>query len=537
MSRGFLRASQLRGRAMPLVFKPQRRTFISQILTAISSPFETLQQLKDTKQMLEDMKTELVEQYEMSKVPKINTFNNHLPGFFGRRGEISWFRRVVVVERDPKFVVVFGALGVGKTALLRRVLSDESGGNYVIANLDLRMAGFVDRKGMAIRLAQMFEEFLESIMEIPEKEGMLRSKEEGGDEWHLQYAAQFKDTFKGHMLGFRQLKKQLEEMEKDNVTSGDISRIMERLQGALLAYWHFEPDQDKAKKKMESEYKSDENKNVPKMPRLKKYTKKMPVILFDESQRLAKFPDCLNALLDAFQVLTHQDRLCNVIHASSDPFYLKNLHNYPCTIFTLPDCTYLNAQDFYESYLLPTTMEKLPSPGKINYKLPKFVDIWDVFGGRLAHLHSYISEFIDSNGTLSPQQCSLFVQAYTAIQNRQHDVVFGSLIRELLSSPTATSDDGNEVMPRYALDYFVCCQKYGKDAIDEIVKSQILDISWTPPATTVLDDPNTVETKKPAADLAIITPPKLHAMARVYEKAMEIVINEPVESVKVGHST
>jgi deoxycytidylate deaminase len=87
--------------------------------------------------------------------------------------------------------------------------------------------------------------------------------------------------------------------------------------------------------------------------------KKIPVIFFDEAHKLyaclllcdhrilmfarpalVQSNDAMKCLLDSMLVLTKQDRLCHVIHATSDPFYqtwLRQLnvmqHCKVCTAF------------------------------------------------------------------------------------------------------------------------------------------------------------------------------------------------------------
>lgn len=71
-----------------------------------------------------------------------------------------------------------------------------------------------------------------------------------------------------------------------------------------------------------------------------RHVKKMPVLFLDEAHKLYVFHsfrrtplivtfspgliqsvEAMKALLDSMLVLTKQDRLCHVIHATSDPFY------------------------------------------------------------------------------------------------------------------------------------------------------------------------------------------------------------------------
>lgn len=613
----------------------QRRLFISQIIGAITAPFETIQQIKDTKKMIENMKEDFLEQYELSKVPRVNTFEP-FPGFYPRLRETQVIKQTLATQ--PSFLVVFGGSSVGKTALLRQVLSNEDYSvedvygedskaaksaklnnvekkingdthhrKYLVMHIDLRISGFADLSGLAIRLASQFEEFFETIMNSPEEDGIFKSQEDckadgsNCDRTNLQYAAQYKDTFKGHMLGFKQLRKQFESrrqhaLESNGnldsvVTIGDIAQIMERFQSSLLAYWQFEINTAEANSELEKQKKENKKKmSIFHKPsselidfdamrqqdeheehfkrlqrRLKQRTslsmnpkKRIPVIIIDEAHRLPaliRSEECVKGLLDAFLVLTKQDRLCHVLHTTSDPFYLHWLRTLNIAqhtkIFTIQDCTYDEANDFFYNYLVPTTVEKLSSPGSIKQRLPKFDDIWDVFGGRLAHIADYISEFICYDGMLSPQQSSHFNQAYNNIklhlthdsfvthssipdsvsQNNNFDcTIFANVIEDLLSSSNNSNngDPTRPLLPKYSLDYFDICEKYGANNVNSIVASRIFDVSWTPPATTAIDNPimasdTSLVQPMPANDLTRITPPKLHTMSRVYEKAMEII--------------
>ena len=635
----------------------QQRYIFTQLIQAISSPFETIQQIKDTKKMLEDVKEDFLEQYELSKVPRINTFEP-LPGFYPRPRETRSIQ--MVLSTQPSFLVIFGGSSVGKTALLRQVLSStepevpkhhkKEGNNdydddpdtserhnhtsdrvrrkFVVMHIDLRIAGFADLAGLAIRLATQFEQFFETIMNSPKEDGVYKTEEEclkDGTNYkriNAQYAAQYTEAFKGHMLAFRQLRKQYEgRIQKvmtatgnteGAVTIGDIAAIMERFQSSLLAYWQFEVNTEEAisesekLKKKEAEgrnrrsilqrSKSDyglidfnavkeldemEKRSKRIAKRLKIRTspimnpnKRIPVILLDEAHRLPALiesKECIKELLDSFLVLTKQDRLCHVIHTTSDPFYLHWLRAFNISqhtkIFTIQDCTYNETKDFFYSTLIPATVEKLPSPGIVKQRLPKFDDIWDVFGGRLAHISDYIAEFIFSDGTISPQESSHFTQAYINIklhlthhsfmthssipdivsQGSEFDSkVFSLIIHDLLRSRSNLNAAVGSLplLPKYTLDYFEICEKYGADKVNSVVASRILDISWSPPATTALNAASldSVSTSTslppptPADALSLITPPKLHAMSRVFEKAMEVVFSEPTPPSKNNES-
>lgn len=617
---------------------PQKRFLITELLQALASPFDTIRQIKNTKKMLEDAKEEFMEQYELSKVPRVNTFQP-FPDFYTRARETRAIQKALITQ--PSFLVVFGGSSVGKTALLRKVLSGDTtpldltkkradsveyeeydtdlhpstikkdGQKYIVMHIDMRIAGFADMNGLAIRLASQFEQFFETISNTPEEDGILKTEEECQDQdlnherINAHYASQYKDAFKGHMMAFRQLRKQFQaRMEKSIsvngttsqvVTIGDISNIMERFQSSLYAYWQFEVDTEEAKsaterqKAQEAEQrqrigflKRSKNRNglvdiqaqqeldeLERRLRVLKQNmnrrhkspmadskKRLPVILIDEAHRLpalVESQDCIKTLLDSFLVLTKQDRLCHVIHTTSDPFYLHWLRAFNIAqhtkIITINDCTYQEAHDYFYNSLLPSTIEKLSSPGLIKQRLPQFEDIWDVFGGRIAHMSDYIAEFIFSDGTISPQQSSHFTQAYNnvkfhlthhafvthssipdaAFREAEFDSkVFKLIIQDLLASQDVTRETSKPLLPKYSLDYFDICEKYGAEKVNAIVSSRLLDISWSPAAAEsfeLSEDTNgpTLPPPKPASFLAEATPPKLHAMSRVIEKALELV--------------
>lgn len=97
-------------------------------------------------------------------------------------------------------------------------------------------------------------------------------------------------------------------------------------------------------------------------------------------------------------VLTKQDRLCHVIHSSSDPFYLTWLRqanvSQHCTMLSIGDSTKAEAQEYYESHLLPHV------PAELRGRL-QFEELYGVFGGKLAHLSDYIAEFLNSDGEVT----------------------------------------------------------------------------------------------------------------------------------------
>ena len=94
-----------------------------------------------------------------------------LPGFFPRPAELHAVENSL--EGLPSFTVVSGASSVGKTALLREVLSKEK---YHVLHFDLRIAGFADLGSLYFSLASQMEQYWKTLSrEVP-----------GYDEWEKE---------------------------------------------------------------------------------------------------------------------------------------------------------------------------------------------------------------------------------------------------------------------------------------------------------------------------------------------------------------
>lgn len=119
----------------------------------------------------------------------------------------------------------------------------------------------------------------------------------------------------------------------------------------------------------------------------------------------------MKCLLDAMLVLTKQDRLCHVIHATSEPFYQTWLRKanvmqhckvcplpeapFPCVLYsfgtafqilTIGDCTKSETRAFFRDRVIPHVPEKLRMG-------LSFEHLWDAFGGKLAHWQDYITDY------------------------------------------------------------------------------------------------------------------------------------------------
>ncbi|KAI0634090.1 hypothetical protein C8Q77DRAFT_1055652 [Trametes polyzona] len=434
---------------MPLPTDVRKRNFfgVGEIIGVLANPSETLRSLTESKKMLEETKRELAEARERAQLTPTHTFSA-LPGFFDRPAELRTISRAL--EGEPSFTVIFGASSVGKTALLRQVLTRPT---YHVLHFDLRIAGFADLASLYMSLSQQMEGFFMCIAQDPdmpgyeafEKEAWAFKHDRLNVERRLTSAAQSNDAM-------------------GEIKTSDVARLMELFQSSLLRYWNFQPSPesiaekaaskdaqstssktpkekeqrpswrarmftrkrqaaqahengdarpaagDKAKGKQREKEKEKEKEKKPEPP-----TKKIPVFFIDEAHKLPaliRSIDAMKCLLDAMLVLTKQDRLCHVIHATSDPFYqtwLRQLNVMQhCKIITIGDYPKNETRKFFRERVLPSVPENMR--GKLDFDV-----LYDAFGGKLAHWQDYITDFVNTNGKLDVKQSSHFIQAHALL--------------------------------------------------------------------------------------------------------------------------
>lgn len=114
---------------------------------------------------------------------------------------------------------------------------------------------------------------------------------------------------------------------------------------------------------------------------------------------LVQSTETMKCLLDSMLVLTKQDRLCHVVHATSDPFYqnwLRQLNVVQhCKIVTIDDCSRTETRTYFLERILPSVPEALRPT-------LSFDVLYEAFGGKLAHWQDYINEYSE----LLFRQCS-----------------------------------------------------------------------------------------------------------------------------------
>ncbi|RDB23416.1 hypothetical protein Hypma_009439 [Hypsizygus marmoreus] len=539
---------------------------MGEIIGVLTNPAQTVRSLTESKRLLEEARHEMSENQERSQLRPKHTFSR-LPGFFPRKAEMQVIERAL--EGEPSFTVLFGASSTGKTALLREVLSREQ---YHVLHFDLRIAGFADLASLYLSLSQQMELYFEEIAH--KMEGYEDFEKEA---WSFKFDRQNVE---------RRVAEASSDSKSRNVKTSDIARLMELFQSSLLKYWEFRPfEEEENSNKRPRRQKSDatserthvdpgangtgsskskarkwifgrgskgkerespkparnshggENGSGSEKPR-EKPVKKMPVIFFDEAHKLPALiqsTDAMKCLLDSMLVLTKQDRLCHVIHATSDPFYqtwLRQLNVMQhCKIITIGDCSRSETKAFFRERMLPRVPERL-RPGL------RFEVLYDAFGGKLAHWQDYITDYINSNGKTDVKQCSHFLQAHALLN--LHIIHSSQSPRAQEAADTAQaantsnpetlhpglgpagfkiyspithphglgmglgSDDDSgvgyyqaefgamqllKVMSRLTqpdteyLPYFLLCRELGVRAVDGMVKGRLLDLRWTETVT------------------------------------------------------
>ncbi|KAG1819295.1 uncharacterized protein BJ212DRAFT_1345285 [Suillus subaureus] len=407
---------------------------MSEVFGVLLNPSETLRSLSESKRLLEEARNEINEtrdSHERSPLRTKHAFTR-LPCFLPRETEIRVIERIL--EGEPSFTVLFGASSVGKTALLREVLSRNI---YHVLHFDLRIPGFADMTSLYMSMSRQMERYFDEI-----------SKATPGFEEFRKEGLEFKHD---RLNVERRLNDSPVGSSGSQVRTSDIARLMELFQSSLLKYSEFEPSEqppENGKRKKDSDVSSDKTKLNSASPSSSpshksrwlfkrkgkkpcdgqqtheltsmvansnarekehgKAIKRIPVVFFDEAHKLPALiqsSDAMKCLLDSMLVLTKQDRLCHVIHATSDPFYqawLRQLNVMQhCKIITIGDCTKAETRAFFVEKMLPRVPENLRAS-------LSFDSLYDAFGGKLAHWHDYVNDYINAGGNFESKYTSLY---------------------------------------------------------------------------------------------------------------------------------
>ncbi|KAK9895349.1 hypothetical protein P389DRAFT_205468 [Cystobasidium minutum MCA 4210] len=490
----------------------QRRTFfgVGEIVNVLANPSEVVRNLTESRKLLEEARQDLRDMKERSQMPPKHTFSP-LPGFFERKAELTAIERAL--SGVPSFTVLFGASSVGKTALCRQVLTRPE---YHVLHFDLRIAGFADLASLYFALASQMEQYFIE----------LSKRLEGYEEFEKESYA-----FKHDRIG---VEKRVE--NGGEVKTSDVAHVLELFQSALLKYWSFEPptkevDQEETgaepgkhgkEATLKQERGVEETKEaINESQEPKKPEKLVPVIFFDEAHRLPlliRDRKAMKCILDAMLVLTKQDRLIHVIHATSDAFYLQHVHSpvalwrvwlrqlnvmQHCKIMAVGDASKEEAREYFEKHLLPEVPEKLRTS-------LTFDRLYPVFGGKLAHISDYVADYVNADGQLSPTQSSHYAQAHALLNlqlihaspslsapegDETEGQAAGFGIYSPLRAVEASADSqaqapGHDFTPKDLLDvcrrllkekylsYFPLCREMGAKVVDGLIRARILELRW-----------------------------------------------------------
>ena len=128
------------------------------------------------------------------------------------------------LDAEPAFTVLFGASSVGKTALLRQLLSSD---RYHVLHFDLRIAGFADLESLYMSLSQQMEQYFGALSEM---EGYKEFEKEG---WGVKVSSRT-DVFASCVLNLPQHDRRAVEQrladDRGGVRTSDIARLMELFQ-------------------------------------------------------------------------------------------------------------------------------------------------------------------------------------------------------------------------------------------------------------------------------------------------------------------
>lgn len=361
-------------------------------------------------------------------------------------------------------------------------------------------------------------------------------------------------------LVFKHLKRDLLEklQPADNnagytVTVADLASLMESLQSCLLKYWEYDPraagnegDGDGAENMAEKMKKiakdgskdSGEAHEEPPEP----FQKRPIVFLMDEAHKLPALVDdqlSLKVFLDTLLVLTKQDRLCHVILATSDSFFhhfLRTMNvGHHCQLVTIGDCSREETKAYFDDIIQDTIPEHL------RHKI-SFEELYDAFGGKLAHISDYVSSWVNCDGDLTIYESAIFVQAYTLLQfhlTRSTFATYSPL--SVAISGTSTDNDDSTFTPEhlvhvmkkmvespYSLPYFQLCKEIGTSEVDSMIKTRILELRWT---KSVAPEDTAAEHiwSKDGIQRPVVLP-----MTRIVRRAMEVVLQEDAEREKIA---
>ncbi|KZT53895.1 hypothetical protein CALCODRAFT_485985 [Calocera cornea HHB12733] len=421
---------------------------IGEIIGVLTAPGQTLQQLSDVRKELQNAKAEMDEAKERDRLPPVRTFVQ-AEGYFPRKKEEAVVRRIL--EGPPEFTVIFGATSVGKTAMLRHILTSP---RYFVLPLDLRIAGFADPQSMYFALSMQFEQYFLQLGDL------LEGYKEECENIALSFKHQRLDVTR--------------RVDGDGrpVGTSDTAALLELLQNALVRYWSFDPSFKEEDNEQTEKVDDNQQEEVQRSPE-----KKVPVWFIDEAHKLPSLvdedADYLKTLIDGMVVLTKQERLCHVVHATSDSLYMETLVG----LSVASHVKFMRINDPDKETTMDYVRHQLLRPFAQDHQtevLNHFEDIYEVIGGKLLHWESGVREWADEGIPIT--QSSHVSQAYILVNNFLHPSAITELPTHFLKSSLRLFE--RLVSPTDRVQYFDALHQFGPELVTALLQSGLVEIRW-----------------------------------------------------------
>ncbi|RHZ76013.1 hypothetical protein Glove_208g106 [Diversispora epigaea] len=402
------------------------------LLKTLTNPLTLLlENLDKPKKTIQEIKVQALETYEKFNHPSTHAFNK-TPNFVGREKE-----KIVIEEilsNNFKWIVVSGAERVGKTALLREILSDDK---YNVIHFDLRVPGFANLHSFVTEFSYRIETFL-----------LRFSEDQQIDKEHAK-------VLEDQAIGIKRFRLEgPESYEKKNQNHGqhkescrnELTKLLEKFHASLLKYHSLKLKKDKIHKQI-------------------------PVIFIDEAHKLRNLindDEALQILFDAMVVFTTQDKLCQVIHSTSDNFYERfltksNLSNH-IKFLVIGDLNYSNISHIFYQDLLPSV------PKEFRENLVRMEDdLCKIFGGSIVDWQNFVQDYKISCGNLTIDDFeplyrvkNQFVTLFLGSEIPINSIKLISLFQRIVSTPL------------HCIGYHYACNEFTQYIIDKLIEERIL---------------------------------------------------------------
>ncbi|CAG8435715.1 6211_t:CDS:2 [Diversispora eburnea] len=371
------------------------------LLKTLTNPLTLLlENLDKPKKTIQEIKVQALETYEKFNCPSTHTFNK-TPNFVGREKE-----KIVIEEilnNSFKWIVVSGVERVGKTALLREILSDDK---YNVIHFDLRIPGFANLHSFVTEFSYRIETFL------------LRLSE------NQQFDKESAKVLEDQAIGIK-------------------PKLLEKFHASLLKYHSLKKD---------------------------KIHKQIPVIFIDEAHKLRnliKDDEALQILFDMMVVFATQDKLCQVIHSTSDDFYDRFLTKTSHIKFlVIGDLNYSNISHIFYKDLLPSV------PKEFRENLVRMEDdLYEIFGGNIVDWQNFVQDYKISCGNLTIDNFEPLYrvknQFVTLFLGNEISIKLISLFQRIVSNPL------------HCIGYHYACNEFTQYIIDKLIEEGILKYRLT----------------------------------------------------------